>query len=43
MLTATIVDDDQLLIQTFDQNENLVLPMSLSLKDNGAKLVCKNT
>ncbi|ULT84446.1 hypothetical protein L3Y34_013251 [Caenorhabditis briggsae] len=42
-LTATIVNDEELHIQTFDQNDNLVIPMSLSLKENDAKVVCKKT
>ncbi|EFO98236.1 hypothetical protein CRE_15449 [Caenorhabditis remanei] len=42
-LTAIIVNDDSLQIQTFDQNDNFVIPMSLSLKENDAKVVCKKT
>ncbi|CAI2358176.1 unnamed protein product [Caenorhabditis sp. 36 PRJEB53466] len=41
-LTASVVDGT-LQIQTFDSNENLLVPMSVTLKDNDAKVVCKNT
>ncbi|EGT40432.1 hypothetical protein CAEBREN_29456 [Caenorhabditis brenneri] len=42
-LTAIIVADDKLHIQTYDQNDNLVIPMSLSLTETDSKVVCKKT
>uniref|UniRef100_A0A1I7T9U5 MOSC domain-containing protein n=1 Tax=Caenorhabditis tropicalis TaxID=1561998 RepID=A0A1I7T9U5_9PELO len=42
-LTAIIVDDEKLQIQTFDQNDNFVIPMNLDLTENDAKVVCKKT
>lgn len=42
-LTASIVDEDKLFLQTFDDNDNLLVPMSLSLGEQEEKTVCKKT